>query len=257
MTPHTGTPSVERTFFISGSGRSGTQWLSALLRESPNAFIQHEWHKLRYGALEPLHNKTVGLPYRPGPPAWEAKRLRATRKAIADCGKEVYGECGNKTRYSLPMLERAFDPVFLLQLVRDGRDVVRSFYSRQTYTGHDLHPPLEPGPRDPYRHYWASMDRFEKLCWLWSFTTEMVDFYTFGNYVRFEDLLNMYHVLQSKILVPASMTVSPGVWQSYTERRIDKSHMSFRLPHWTEWDKQRTALFWSICGDTMVQFNYG
>lgn len=248
--------SVRRTFFISGSGRSGTQWLSALMRESPNAFIQHEWHKLRYGALEPLHNEAVGLPYKRRVPSWEALRLRATRKALQGCGKEVYGECGNKTRYMLPILEREFEPVFLLQLVRDGRDVVRSFYSRQTYTGHDLHLPLEPGPSDPCRSRWGYMDRFGKLCWLWSFTVEMVDFYARGNFVRFGDLLLDYDTLCAKILEPAGMTISAAAWESYAGRRIDKSHMSLSLPHWRMWDDQRTEVFWDICEDMMQRFGY-
>lgn len=256
MTRPTSTPSVKRCFFISGSGRSGTQWLSALLRESPNAFIQHEWHKPRYGALEPMHNKTVGLPYRSRQPSWTELRLRATRKAMLGCGKEVYGECGNKTRYALPVLEREFEPFFLLQLVRDGRDVVRSFYSRQTYTGHDLHPPLLPGPGDLYRAAWDTMDRFERICWLWAFTVEMVDFYTCCSFVRFEDLLLDYDALCAKILVPAGMTIPKGVWKSYTSRRIDKSHMSFSLPHWRGWDDQKHDAFWSICGDMMDEFGY-
>ena len=246
----------ERTFFISGSGRSGTQWLSALMRESSNAFIQHEWHKLRYGALEPMHNEAVGLPYRKRVPSWVAMRLRATRRAFRECGKEVYGECGNKTRYALAALEREFEPVFLLQLVRDGRDVVRSFYSRQTYTGHDLHLPLLPGPRDSYVGVWPHLERFEKLCWLWSFTVEMVDFYTRGNFVCFEDLLTSHDVLQAKILEPAGMTIAKPDWQSYTERRIDRSHQPLKLPHWTEWDYQHTEVFWDICADMMQRFDY-
>ena len=246
----------ERTFFISGSGRSGTQWLSALMRESSNAFIQHEWHKLRYGALEPMHNEAVGLSYSKRVPSWVALRLRATRRAFRECGKEVYGECGNKTRYALAALEREFEPVFLLQLVRDGRDVVRSFYSRQTYTGHDLHLPLVPGPRDSYAGKWPHMDRFEKLCWLWSFTVEMVDFCTHGNFVRFEDLLLDYDTLCATILEPAGMTIAKPAWQSYAERRIDKSHQPLKLPHWTEWSYQHAEVFWDICEDMMQRFDY-
>jgi len=256
MTPPTDKGSVKRTFFISGSGRSGTQWLSALMRESPNVFIQHEWHKQRYGALEPMHNQAVGLPYRARVPPWEAIRIRATRRAMEKCGKEVYGECGNKTRYALPRLEREFEPIFMMQLVRDGRDVVRSFYSRQTYTGHDLHLPLEPGPRNAYAGCWPHMDRFEKICWLWAFTVEMVDFHTHGLCVRFEDLLADYDEFHAQILSPAEMTISQEVWETYTKRRIDKSHMSFNLPHWRDWSASQTARYMDICGKMMQRFGY-
>lgn len=256
MTPPTNTLSVKRCFFISGMGRSGTQWLSALMRESPNVFIQHEWHKLRYGALEPMHNEAVGLPFSARVPSWETIRVRAVRAAMCKCGKEVYGECGNKTRYALARLEREFQPVFLMQLVRDGRDVVRSMWSRQTYSGHDLHPPLMPGPGDSYAVRWDAMDRFEKLCWLWAFTVEMVDFHAHGNFVRFEDLLLDYNTLCAKILEPVGMTIPKQVWEAYIGRRIDKSHAPLRFPHWSDWMGKRAKQYWDICGKMMQRFGY-
>lgn len=249
---------LERVFFISGSGRSGTQWLSALMRESPNAFIQHEWWRYRYGALVPQHRQAVGLPRGAGRIDYAHQRLMDTKAAMDHAireGHTVYGECGNKTRYMLGTLKDTFEADFTTQLIRDGRDVVRSFWSRQTYSGHDLHDPIEPGPSDPYYARWGHMDRFEKLCWLWQFTVMLVDKFVDGA-VCFEDLLTDYGELHAKILEPAGMTIPTLVWKTYVGRRIDKSHAPLRLPHWTEWDDQRTSLYWSICGDAMQRFGY-
>jgi hypothetical protein len=250
---------LRKVFFISGMGRSGTQWLAALMRESPNAFIQHEWWQFRYGALVPQHRAYVGLPRGAVLIDWTYQRLLDTKQAMDQAirqGYTVYGECGNKTRYMIPELAATFEADCVMQLIRDGRDVVRSFYSRRTYTGNDLHDPIEPGPSDPYYLQWDRMDRFEKLCWLWQFTVHMMDNEPVRGALHFESLLESYGYFRQYVCEPCGLEIDKATWMRYTETRVDKSHMSFRLPHWRDWDEQRTVLFWNICGNMMQRFGY-
>lgn len=242
-----------KTFFITGLGRSGTQWLAALLGKSPNAFVQHEWWRYRYGALLPMHTRD--------PKHFDRDyleiRINETRQAIETCGKPIYGEVNSKARYFLPDLMQAFRPIVVSQLVRDGRDVVRSCHSRQTYTGHDLHPPIEP-TGGSYRQEWPTYNRFQKLCWYWSWTTDMVDYCTFGEFMRLEDLVSPHgwDIIERDLLDPLGMKLERKVWEEQRSMVVDNSPTSPQLPHWTEWDDWHREEFDRISGEMLARFGY-
>lgn len=207
-----------------------------------------------------MHRGVVGLPEPEGARScafWVHARLTATQKKVEECGQPVYGEVNNKARFYLPYLKMKFNPIVTLQLVRDGRDVVRSLHARQKYTGHDLHPPLEPGPDDSLYGQWGELDRFQKLCWMWGFTARWVDKNT-DTFIRFEDLLSNrgWDVLQHSLLLPMDIELEPAIWQHYRGQCIDASPQPFHLPHWQKWETWQTEWFWGLCGDMMRQFGY-
>ena len=252
---------MTRCFFITGLGRSGTQWLYTLLGQVKGLSVQHEWWQPNcYFALAPMHRDAVGLPRLEGEEGrdyWVRERLAATQEKMIQAGQDVYGEINSKARFFLPSLKERFNPVLTLQLVRDGRDVVRSYHARQKYTGHDLHPPLEPGPDDPLYRKWHTLDRFQKLCWMWGFTAQWVDKNT-DTYIRFEDLLSSrgWDVLRYRLLLPMDIDLDLTTWQHHREQHIDASRQPFHLPHWKEWEPWQTEWFWGLCGDIMRTFGY-
>ena len=218
-----------KKLLLTGLGRSGTQWLVALLREDPKALVTHEWWPRRYVALQPMHNKAVALPGR-SDVDWEARRLDDFKAMLNATDKEVYIEVNSKARYFVPTLQHFVPDMETMQLVRHGGDVIRSYYSRRTYKPADGHGPLEPGPGDPYREKWRDMDRFQKLCWMWGFTTHWLD-ERVDDFVRFETILSDYDVLYNKILRPYGLDISASTWGQRVHKRVDAHHHSFKLPH--------------------------
>lgn len=241
-----------RTFFVTGLGRSGTQWLAALLKEAPNAFVQHEWWYLRYEALLPMHTQDPKHFDRD----YVTLRMNETHEAMRLSDKPIYGEVNSKARYFLPDLVEEFDSVVTLQLVRDGRDVVRSYHARQTFTGYDLHKPLMP-QSGRAKEQWPNFDRFQKLCWFWAWSTSMVDHHADG-FVRFEDLLGEsgWSILQERVLRPVGISLDKEVWERMRHVVVDRSSCSYTLPRWTVWDNWHKEWFRSMCSHMMKRFRY-
>lgn len=246
-----------KKLLLTGLGRSGTQWLVKLLREDPNVLVTHEWWKRRYGALVPMHDWAVLLGDCSFPRVGdlEESRLRAFDAMLAATDKEVYIEVNSKSRYFVPDLQRFHPDMKIVQLVRHGGDVVRSHYSRRTYKPNNVNGPLEPGPADPHRLRWSSYDRFQKLCWMWAFTTAWVN-KRVGDFVRFEDLLSDYNVLYSTVLEPYGVDISEELWAHRVSIRVDAHHHSFRIPPHGEWVGAMRRFYENTCGDMLRRFGY-
>ena len=161
----------------------------------------------------------------------------------------------------------------MLHLIRDGRDVVRSMYSREVYLSQTQYIPAYPDDSDPYSLKWHKIDRFEKLCWYWNHSNVYLK-KRIDDFIRFEDILTGYDLLKKKILIPVNIRLSRDRWKAMVEQPVNYTHISRTkniikkmlpyydkkevetIPHWKEWGSEMTNKFWGICGDTMREFGY-
>ena len=254
-------------FFIVGHGRSGTMFLSRLLNSAERVVVKHEDYDddIVYFHLGMTNNYQNII----------AHQLAGRFKKIFDGLPDdivVYGEVNSLLRYNIEWIKQNLNPI-LLHLIRDGRDVVRSMYSRGVYLYQTRYIPAYPDDSDPYSHKWHKMDRFEKLCWYWNqsnvYLKKRID-----GFIRFEDILTDYDLLDKKILTPVNIQLTEERWKTMIEQPVNYTHISrtknflkkilpnYRtvevetIPHWKEWDSEMTHKFWEICGDTMREFGY-
>lgn len=256
-----------RMFFILGLGRSGTAFLSSLLSRDRRGVVHHEPNPQDAGLLVLRHagvfNHTVDQLL------GERFRVLLSR---AD-GAEFYGEVNSLLRYEADWLRARFDPT-LIHLVRDGRDFVRSAYIRDVFTEYEADGPILPHDGDPFAARWSKMSRFERLCWYWMHTNDVLASQV-ERRARFEDLLADYRSFEREILQPIGVRVSEDLWSREVRRpRNTSRHFVLKrvarrlvgrrrqrpaatpLPHWSEWDEAQTQRFWEICGPTMQQMGY-
>jgi hypothetical protein len=253
-------------FFILALGRSGTQFLASLLAKSPGALVYHE-----PAAEDPIY---FGLRY-----AGDFKQVtddyleKRFRGLLPEDGQyEVYGEVNSYLRYEVDWLQRRFSPV-LIHLVRDGRDFVRSAYTREVYTIKDKNP-LVPRDSDPYAQKWSNMNRFQKLCWYWTHTNEFL-FSKLKQTVRLEKLVTDYGYFKERILEPTGLQVSFAAWsrevkkpKNTSQRRVlkkkikrivffwEKPQPLQSIPPWSKWDTEKKEQFHEICAETMTKLGY-
>ena len=200
-----------RFFFVVALGRSGTEMISTLLRRDQRAVVYHEPHE--YDA------KFVGL-----------RRARVFDQAIdgllesrfdeliseIDGRYEIYGEVNSYLRYETDWLARRFSASFV-RIHRDGRDFVRSVYSRPVYTAQEGETPILPCNDDPYARRWRSMTRFERLCWYWNHTNSyLADHVPLGG--KMERALTEYDYFHERILEPLGLEVPKYSWSSLVSR---------------------------------------
>lgn len=257
-----------KIFFILALGRSGTNFLATLLARDPRGRVQHEPYRLDPRLMLLRHaggfERTLELLLE--------ERFRAL---LPDPGEaEFYGEVNSYLRYEAEWLRSRFDAT-VIQLVRDGRDFVRSAWIRGVYTPAEPDGPILPADDDPFAPRWAELSRFQRLCWYWMHSNEQLAAGT-DSFVRFEDLLVDYGIFRERVLEPTGVHVSEELWRREVARPRNTS-LRFRtrsavkrllgrgapapavepLPHWSDWDAERSAQFWEICEPAMRRFGYG
>ena len=153
------------------------------------------------------------------PDGWVCKEERALCRAKS---RLIYGETSHFWKSKLPSLLGAFPEAHYVHLVRDGRDVVRSFLTRPHYSPRGNRP-YHTQKLPPHKE---GMSRGEKLCWYWRYWNEHIEeTVPQATRVRLEDLQLSVH-----------------------------TNKATRKSLWTEKQEQ---LFRRVCGDLNARYGYG
>ena len=258
---------MHKTFFILSHGRSGSKFLALLLNDTSNDIVvNHE------PFLEDYHLLPLAY-YYPESKVLKSKLKNRFETILSELNNDVaiYGEVNSLLRYSAGWLIDNLSPV-ILHLVRDGRDVVRSTYARNTYLWNDSHLPIFPKNNDKYSDKWIQMTRFEKICWYWRETNEHLLRYNFP-IIHLESLISNYDYFKNKLLIPLGISVSYDRWKekisnpqnktkNFDFKKIVKKYIikeninTDKIPHYTRWDKNMLESFNEICGETMRKLGY-
>jgi hypothetical protein len=237
-------------FFLLGIGRSGTKFLSKLLNSDENAIVFHEPIPEDFDAFCIAH-KNEKSAYR-----YISKyRKKKIYSLVKDKNVNTYGEVNSALRYHVEAITNCFPDAKTLHLVRDGRDVVRSFMSRRHYIkGSKGHHALKPTKKDPWYYKWDTLNRFEKICWLWADANRRVRKHV-KRHVKFEKAISDYNYFEENIENYLSLHIGREIWREAINRPKN-STIQFKLPHWKEWDGRLTESFDKICGEEMNILGY-
>ncbi len=236
--------STKVIFFGLGMGRSGTSFLSRLLGSAADAHVVHEPVPEDFDAYQRA--------FRDGREAVRYLRFRKReiylRARRSDA--HAYGEVNSVLRRHAVALKHAFPDAFLFHLVRDGRDVVRSMYSRGTMSATDATTrAIRPPKSDRYEGSWENMKRFERCCWYWQAENAYLRANA-GPLVRLEEVLSDYGILRDSLLAPLKLKISEDLWKQAVETP-ENATRRLALPHWSEWEARRRESFVKICGEEM------
>ena len=245
--------------FIVSSGRSGTAALARLLNTFDGVEMHHEY-AVQY--IQPTAVKYYhGL--------MSIKDVIDVLWQTHGAGfyyteSKIWGDCSNKISWLVPALSWMFPQAKWIQVVRDGRKVVSSFYNKlkdECYSDQDvmagwvdnsivLAPP-------PEKKYWWNVSpydtQFESICWHWKEIHETIeaDFEQVDDKrtIRLEDLVADSYIL-ADLLKWLDLEYSP-----------EKFHMLQRpynvhTPKDTMLTDEQLEKFWNICSATMAHFGY-
>jgi len=241
-------------FFLIGSGRCGTLFVSSLLNQDPGATVRHEPRG---------HPDLDSRPRARRDPAFADYYIEHYRKYviyrdIVHTGKAIYGEVSSPLRCLGGALHRSFPHAHMMILARDGRDTVRSALNRQTALGFQaMHDPVRPLPGDPFQPRWTSLSNFEKICWWWMDAYRMLlDQLPGQPIIHFEQTLRDYDYLKTRVLDPIGLNISQETWTAHKARRSRNSAEEYRVPHWRDWSDAEKTFFDDTCGQTMERLGY-
>jgi len=119
------------------------------------------------------------------PDGWRPNIERAKERAGKAEG--LYGETSHFWKAHLKELTEVFPKAIFIHLVRNGLDVVKSFWHRAHYSA----------GRKPYHNeilpaFTPDMDRWEKLCWYWRYWNEEIEKYAQAR-MKLEDINPVRH----------------------------------------------------------------
>lgn len=245
-----------KIFFMLGSGRCGTMFLSRLLNQADDAMVLHE--PLRHSDLEVRPacrvDPSAGIDY------VEKFRKVQIYKKVKEHGVSIYGECSQPLRCLGTALRHAFPQGHFMILVRNGKAGVRSAMNRQASRGatnHWNHAPVMPLPGDPVRDRWDSMSDFEKACWWWADSYRMLlDQLDGCPIVQFEQTLNDFDYLHEMVLAPVGLNITREQWEAHKARPSDNSATKYIVKHPDEWDQQERDAFEQYAGDVNRAMGY-
>jgi hypothetical protein len=244
--------------FVTGMGRSGTAFLASLLSHSAGGMTRHEYIGDReYWLLSYyLPGSVYATPY-----------LERVKKDIEkDMAYKYFIDINGYLQNSVAELRSVFNPVKVYHLVRDGRAVVRSIYSRRMDSDMQILPRDRNGVE-----FWLDNSKFEQVCWNWAnTTTSLIE--ENADLLQFEKLTSDYEYVREKVIEPLGLEISREVWSNKAGRRVNKTRtrtyrylyaklkgrefVKDELPAYRNWDAEKKKIFRDICGDAMERAGY-
>jgi hypothetical protein len=247
--------------FVLSTGRSGSRTISNVLSQSPDMVCTHEplprlieeCARYRYGELEA---------------ATLAELLEESRPSHID-GRR-YGESANRLSPAAPVLAATFPEAQFIWLIRDGREFVASGMQRGWYAD------AKDTPWERWRlrgdrlgevadEEWSAWSPFEKVCWLWRRTNEMIRDDLGGldparvRRVRLEDLEAQIDDIADFLGIARADWAIGRLNARSAEGRVGEpsvNKVAVRLDP-TDWTDEQQATFARQCGDLMDEMYPG
>lgn len=255
-------------FFITSLGRSGTKFFANMLNYSNDVMCFHEPYREDYVNL-PLSyyaSDLKVLEYN-----LEARFKDVELKAKSNPQVKYYGEVNSLLRYNTTWLKSHLNAK-IAHVVRDPKKVVPSIYSRNVYKNGGSHLEIVPNNTSEYSNKWSQMNRFEKICWYWTHTNNML-LNNVDRCFKFEDLISDYSKFQELLNYLEIPMISESVWKTEVSKPKNTSKKAvFRkkmksiiqlkesnveqIGNYNEWRESMKTSFDSICGETAKKMGY-
>ncbi len=235
-------------FFFS-TGRTGTGWFTSLFNERvKNAWSVHEPHPaFRKRAQRLVSNKfTLYDKYYFKIPRWYRHKKRP---------QEWYVETNYHLFAAIPLIRSAFDGALCVHIIRDGRDVVRSWLNRYRYITNE-----HIRPRDFSDNMtsskWNNWNPLQKLAWYWKTVNEHVYKNNPDLWIKYEDIFKgeqsgIFDILE----LFEGLNYSKEDIKDHLVRRVNKNPFDF-FPRYNDWPEKWKSQFDEIAGPAMKKFGY-
>jgi len=249
--------------FITSTGRTGTKFLAKFLDNLDEIYSIHE--------PDPNFRK-LSINYAKGKYSFNRAKneIEINRRALCRKVKReesrMYVESNPRLFSLIKPLKEVFIEPYIIHIVRDGRDFVRSAMSRPYgafYSKGDTKPRLKANdfPDDDYYDKWNDLSVFEKICWYWKKRDEIIYLdmkdYSNGLTIRFEDIFKRINDYQSVKEICDFLELEDekaiSIFKSMQENKINKTKQ-YSIPHWKEWDEGRKLKFNQIAGEHMKKY---
>jgi len=247
-------PEIKKHIFIVSTGRTGTHFFKKFFGGYSDEIL---------GLHEPSPSfKRRGYELITREPTLYERLYFKSFRVARYCFKNYnfYLEANNCLFSSLPLIRTAFPNSFIIHVIRDGREVVRSYmnsfkrYAKAPYGSGQLNP--GHFENDPYKSRWKSMNPIEKTAWFWLRVNEVIEAGQPDMTVFFEKFFSPPHAPLEKIIEKCKL---PEVSKDYIRESFANKSASSAvdyIPKWPQWPPTWKKQFANICGNKMEEYGY-
>ena len=244
--------------FITGLGRSGTSFLTALLSKIQGVHVGHENTGSREFRLLSWYLKDTNY-------ATEYLK-RVKLKIESSINSEWYIDSDSYLQNATDELQQVFQPEAIFHLVRHPKDVISSTYIWRNENEIHLMP-----KKDNEIQRWMQGDRFEQICWNWKNTVENL-LNKNVPVIKLEDLTSDYDYFDKKLLKPFGFDIKKTEWEQIKNVKVNKrrsrvfryfyaklkgkSYQSDALPEYSGWSENHKKIFIEYCLPAMTRLGY-
>ena len=245
-----------RLLFVMGSGRSGTQLIANLLDASGKSVVFHEPNFMEdVGTMDMLRRDPVqAVRY------WQEFRcVELYRRWKSAPEGMMYGEVNGTIRYQVQAIKQLFPEAKMVLMTRDGRGVVRSVMGWRQFYGPRSKGAfaLAPLPGDPFELEWPNMNRFERICWGWQDTYELLMRHIPStHWLTLEQSTSDFDYFDRQFTQNVSLSISHELWHQHTTQKSRNATKEYSFPAWDQWTDAQKLAFNRICGPTMRKLGY-
>jgi hypothetical protein len=240
-----------RAIFVLFAARSGSTWLTNFMASATPCQAVHEWslnHRFDPTTETFVQEKRtgtdfVGLMERPD----EAMKLLRETQILFQRGTMDLFEANTYLEPFVVQLKDLFPGCVIVQLHRDGRDVVRSILERGWY-----------GAPDERKHAKLTqesgeLDQFSRACLYWTQTNENIASHT-DRRLCYERMVSDRAYLEG-FLETLGIVVHPLLADEAFPKRLNASR-SQDIPGQSEWPQSAKDTYARICGPMHRQLGY-
>jgi hypothetical protein len=162
-------------------------------------------------------------------------------------------------RYQIQAIRQLFPEAKMLLMTRDGRGVVRSVMGWPQFYGPRSKGAfaLAPLPGYPFETEWTSMNRFERICWGWQDTYELLMRHIPStHWLTLEQSTSDFEYFERQFTQNIGLTISREAWQQHVSRKSRNASKEYGFPAWVQWSDAQKQAFIRICGPTMRKLGY-
>ncbi|MCB1050260.1 MAG: sulfotransferase [Acidobacteria bacterium] len=260
-----------QVFFILSSGRSGTQTLQRLFGQFPQVEMHHEYLC--------THVQPLAIKYYLGRITRQAAIHELGKwhgQAVRFCRFPFWGDSSNKLSWLIEPLADLFPQAKFVHLVRDGRNVVSSFFHKlkdecyddiswSSYRSWVENPSAETEPPPEKKYWWPhprqmvsgwqNWSRFERLCFYWCEVNRIIEEDSrplkegLFHYLRLEDLVSKVESY-TQLLRFLGLPIEAEPFTS-----LRRPH-NVNIPQHFPLTSEQMAIFSRMCGATMSHYGY-
>lgn len=235
--------------FITSTGRTGTDFFTYLFSEVvKNSWSQHE--------PKPAFRRRSYAYLSRKPSLYDELYFGLSRKWFnRNKNKDWYVETNYHLFDATPLIRNVFPDALTIHIIRDGRQVVRSWLNRYRYITNDHITPFHL-PGDPAQELWNEWNPIQKLSWYWKTINQQATRLQPDLYIHFEDIFTAKNSAIFDILaaMPGIDYEADKVTQALKHRVNSTRHDFF--PKFEKWPEEWQQQFWEIAGDEMLNQGY-